>query len=87
MTSRISRRTVLRGLGVTMALPWLDVMSPLASRAMGATFGVDPPAPAAPPVRLAFVFMPNGVNYDAGEVGAGSDGRYAQSEPPELHTA
>ena len=47
---RISRRTVLRGAGVALALPWLEAM------AHGAT-----PSLAKPPVRTAFVFMPNGV--------------------------
>lgn len=57
MTNRLSRRTMLRGVGASIALPWLECMAP-AARA--ATAG-------APPVRLAFVFMPNGVNYDAWE--------------------
>jgi len=45
---RLSRRTVLRGLGATVALPWLDAMTP---------------AFASPgrPVRLAFTYIPNGV--------------------------
>ncbi|HEX7899884.1 MAG TPA: DUF1552 domain-containing protein [Planctomycetota bacterium] len=44
----ISRRTVLRGLGASVALPWLDAMaSPLRS---------------APPLRLGFVYTPNGKN-------------------------
>jgi len=44
----LSRRTVLRGLGATVALPWLDAMTP---------------ALASPrrPVRLAFTYIPNGV--------------------------
>jgi hypothetical protein len=43
---RLSRRTILRGAGVTMALPWLE-----------ATAGA-----AAPPKRLAVLFMGNGIN-------------------------
>jgi hypothetical protein len=44
----LSRRTVLRGLGATVALPWLDAMTP---------------AFASPgrPIRLAFTYIPNGV--------------------------
>jgi len=61
MTARLSRRTVLRGLGVTMALPWMECMTPAASAAVRAGGS----AGASAPVRLAFVFMPNGVNYDA----------------------
>ena len=46
--TQISRRTVLRGLGASVALPWLDAMaSPLRS---------------APPLRLGFVYTPNGKN-------------------------
>ena len=70
MSKSISRRTVLRGLGVTMALPWLEGMS------LGRTSGLTTVAGAAdgPPVRLAYVFMPNGVNYPAWEpIGEGAD--------------
>jgi len=62
MNVPLSRRTVLRGLGVTMALPWLEAMGLPGRRAVAA---VGAPAAAAPPVRLAFVFMPNGVNHEA----------------------
>ena len=48
----MSRRKVLRGLGATIALPFLDAMTP--ARA----------ATAKPPVRMAFIFMPNGVRQD-----------------------
>jgi hypothetical protein len=47
----ISRRTALRGLGASLALPWLDAMTP--------AFGASR-APA--PRRLAFVYVPNGKN-------------------------
>jgi hypothetical protein len=50
--SIISRRTLLRGLGVTMALPWLEAF-PLLARAGSA---------AAHPRRFAALFMGNGVN-------------------------
>ena len=56
MTGRkfpISRRTVLRGAGVTLALPWLEAMMPAAGAAQ---------AKSALPVRMAFLYMPNGVN-------------------------
>jgi len=49
MKSTLSRRTLLRGAGVGLGLPWLE--------AMAAT------GPAAkPPVRMAALYMPNGVN-------------------------
>lgn len=44
----LPRRTVLRGSGVALALPFLDAM---ASRARAA---------GAPPVRMAFLYLPNG---------------------------
>ena len=65
-TRRISRRAVLRGVGVTMALPFLDVMEP----ARGAARLAKGQAP----VRLATLFHPNGVypqNWDPH--GAGRD--------------
>src|SRR5207248_350835 len=50
----ISRRTILRGLGASVALPFLDAMQ-TARAASSAKF----------PVRLGVVFMPNGVRADA----------------------
>ncbi len=47
----ISRRTVLRGLGTAVALPWLEAMAPGAGAA--ATVA---------PKRLAFFYVPNGVH-------------------------
>jgi hypothetical protein len=55
-TQLISRRTILRGLGTALALPWLEAMGPLASWAAGTT-----PARAAPN-RMAFLYVPNGAN-------------------------
>src|SRR5438105_879087 len=49
----LSRRTFLYGLGVTMALPILEAMLPRAASAAAA---------ATPPVRTAFLYVPNGVN-------------------------
>jgi hypothetical protein len=51
----ISRRTVLRGLGAAVALPWLEAMGPLLARA-----GEPPVRPY--PNRMAFLYVPNGVN-------------------------
>ena len=49
----LSRRTFLHGLGVTMALPFLDAMLPRSAAA--ATAGRAP-------IRTAFFYVPNGVN-------------------------
>lgn len=51
----IPRRTFLRGLGATIALPLLEGMLP--TRSLGA-------APRPGPLRLAFVYVPNGANMD-----------------------
>src|SRR5262245_62084363 len=53
MSTPISRRTVLRGLGTALALPWLDLMTPAGSAAQPAK---------GPPKRLAFVYVPNGIH-------------------------
>ena len=55
MTSnvRISRRTVLRGAGVAIALPWLEAMLPRSSGAERASQGTAPR-------RFVFVYTPNG---------------------------
>lgn len=59
----MSRRVALRGLGVTMALPWLEAMTGApGSVARAAAGAVGQPAGVAP-LRMAFVFTPNGVNY------------------------
>ena len=60
----ISRRTVLRGAGVTMALPWLESLPAFAGTA----------TPDAFPKRFAVLFMGNGVNEDHwGAQGSGAD--------------
>jgi len=48
---RLSRRTVLRGLGTLIALPWLE-----------SAHAGTPAAAAKPPVRLGYIYVPNGVN-------------------------
>ncbi len=54
--SPISRRTVLRGIGVTMALPWFESLpawgSPLTEAGVPGSF----------PKRFAVLFMGNGIN-------------------------
>jgi Protein of unknown function (DUF1552) len=50
----IPRRTVLRGLGVTLALPWLDAMVP--------AFTAFAKSEAAPPRRFGVFYVPNGMS-------------------------
>ena len=76
-SKQLSRRTFLRGLGVTVALPWLEVMGPVTSWAAtptGATQTV--------PNRMAFLYVPNGKimeDWTPQQVGAG----YELTEIPE----
>ena len=54
----LTRRTMLRGAGAAMALPWLEAMAtPITglSSALAST-------PTGQPKRLAFLFVPNGVH-------------------------
>ncbi len=55
MFQPISRRTLLRGAGAAMSLPWLEIMAKAA--------GQDTKL-SEPPLRLGFLFMPNGVRPD-----------------------
>jgi hypothetical protein len=52
---RLSRRAVLKGLGVSIGLPMLEAMLPPLVSAWGAE-------PKKTPRRMAFVYVPNGVN-------------------------
>jgi hypothetical protein len=53
MNKSISRRTVLRGLGATISLPFLDAMVPaFASQAVRSALR---------PTRMAFLYVPNGI--------------------------
>jgi hypothetical protein len=56
MTSQASRRHFLRGMGVALALPWMESMPVFAQATAGATS-----AAAGPPLRLGIVFFSNGV--------------------------
>jgi hypothetical protein len=52
----ISRRTLLRGAGAALALPWLEAMTPSPARAASGE--------TQPPVRIGVLYMPNGVHPD-----------------------
>ncbi len=56
--SRVSRRTVLRGVGVAMALPWLESI-PVWGAVNDAATGASPL-----PKRLGVLFQANGINPD-----------------------
>jgi hypothetical protein len=52
---QLERRTLLKGIGATLALPVLDAMRPLMAAATGSSTH---------PVRMAMLYMPNGVRQD-----------------------
>ena len=54
----ISRRTLLRGAGVSLGLPWLEAMAPTSALASSKL--------PKNPVRLGVLYMPNGVNTRTG---------------------
>ncbi len=66
----LSRRTVLRGLGAAIALPWLDAMGTAVS------WGAPGKPGTAAPNRMAFLYVPNGKNmadWTPKKEGAGYD--------------
>jgi hypothetical protein len=71
--SEVTRRTVLRGAGVTMALPWLESLPCFA----------EPVAQEAFPKRFAVLFMGNGVNEDHwGSEGSGAELKLSKTLSP-----
>ena len=77
-STTISRRTALRGLGVSIALPMLEAMRPTRLLA-------GPSDHPEAPLRVAFLYVPNGVHMpdwtpalgDGGRLGSRrSSGRY-----------
>ena len=56
MTNLMSRRTVLKGIGASIALPWLEAMGPFQAWAS------QTPGTNRVPTRMAFVYVPNGKN-------------------------
>src|SRR5947209_15400566 len=58
MNLQLDRRTVLRGLGASVALPLLEAMLPHSVRAAAGPVK-------APPRRMAFLYVPNGIHMEA----------------------
>src|SRR3954451_13929222 len=68
--SPISRRTLLRGAGAALALPWLEIMSPpIASAASSRK----------PPLRLGVLFKGNGVHPPSWDIAGVSETDFALS--------
>jgi hypothetical protein len=59
LTKPLSRRALLRGVGVTLSLPWLEAMGPLTAWAESAKPG------SVAPNRMAFLYVPNGIHMPA----------------------
>jgi len=82
----LSRRTVLRGIGATIALPMLDAMSNtggIASAATAAASEIATGVAAASPVRMCAIFLPNGMSIDDWmPKGTGSDWELSPSLAP-----
>ncbi len=75
--SQMNRRTVLRGVGVTMALPWLESI-PVWGESVGST-----ELPQAFPKRFAALFMGNGISPNNWWAkGAGNDMELSKSLQP-----
>jgi hypothetical protein len=75
--NKMTRRTFLAGIGVTMGLPWLESLPFLGSQSSPGT------AAAAPPKRFACLFMGNGIspnNWSA--QGSGADMQLSRSLEP-----
>ncbi|MEM8671241.1 MAG: DUF1552 domain-containing protein [Planctomycetota bacterium] len=72
-TASFDRRTLLRGAGVSLALPLMDSLS-------WASSGVD----AKPPVRLGFMYMPHGVIMD--DFWPESPESFRDSPPPAIES-
>src|SRR3954452_15104164 len=60
----ISRRTLLRGVGVALSLPWLEVMTPAIASASTAR---------KPPLRLGVLFKGNGVHPPSWDIAGRSE--------------
>jgi hypothetical protein len=56
MTTLVNRRTLLRGMGAALALPWMESLPALARSGT---------ASSKPPVRMCFWYVPNGVHLPA----------------------
>ena len=54
MPTRVTRRTMLRGMGAALALPWMESLPPFSRTAAAAQSQA--------PVRMCFWYVPNGIH-------------------------
>lgn len=76
----LTRRTVLRGCGAAIALPFLDAMMPRGVGVRAAAAAGATPMGGSAPKRAIFVFFPNGMNPAAWRPTIGADGRWIPSQ-------
>jgi hypothetical protein len=77
MNPKLSRRTMLRGLGVSMALPWMESLTAFGEPAVAGA------AAAEPPLRLAVLFAGNGFHSkEWWAEGVGSDMKFGKVLEP-----
>lgn len=60
MSKQLSRRTMLRAMGISVALPWLEAMTPAAPLISNVARAAAPKSTS--PVRMAFMYVPNGMH-------------------------
>jgi hypothetical protein len=68
----LSRRTILRGLGATLSLPFLEAMVPAATAASRTV---------QPAKRLGYIYLPMGCDQSRWTPGAGKDGSLGELSP------
>ena len=79
---QLDRRTMLRGMGTAMSLPWLEAMVPGGLSKIGSS-ALAASTAATTPLRTAFVFIPNGVDPEVWHpTGDGRDYELSSSLAP-----
>jgi hypothetical protein len=82
MKPQLTRRHFLRGVGITLGLPFLEFISPL-SKALAAATPKIAVAHDGAPLRTAFLYVPNGVNVAKWKpVGDGADYQLSETMAP-----
>ncbi|RYD79372.1 MAG: DUF1552 domain-containing protein [Verrucomicrobiaceae bacterium] len=80
--STLSRRHFLRGLGVSLALPALETILPV-TKALGAAAPKVAVTHSGTPLRMAFLYVPNGVNLAKWRpIGEGQDYQLGETMAP-----
>src|SRR5258707_13952630 len=82
MISHLTRRRSLRGLGIGVGLPFLESIAPL-GKSLAATASKAAMTHSGRPLRMAFLYVPNGVNVARWRPkGDGADYQLAETMAP-----